>query len=719
MLKQANESVDNANKVNTLLGTKEFPFKDEAELKAYLQSKDVAEAVKRHVDNWNAVIDPMYREAAGIDPNIELPSRGKYSGARLNLNPIIEGKYEPTGGKIVGPAKGIGGTLTGTMQRKSPFARKAYGTGQNYLLNYHESIANTFNRQLEIANKRVFDNSLIDSGNAIVTDTGKSNVTMEDGEDTQAFPFKRTGFENKSIYVRKSLAKEYAIASDTVLNPYKGSVGVGINKAMSQAALAGLTDAAVHVSNLNTVLFQVPGGSGTHPVIDSMLSAALRADIPATILRAGIKGAPEIGKTKLWQNFLSKYMPESIQDAVSKGLLKNMTQMATIAQINASRASHGAQVGGMKQLGQVVNVADRVTRMVLDDTYQNLVKAGLVENTETARREFINQAGNYNLRTQGPWMRLLRQTWTAPFITAGRNFAVLGGRAVTADPGVRAESLKTAALLRANMVSKWVGTLALVGTVNYLISGKMTGYPGTKALSVSYKDKDGKVQQFDVGSLTGQTRALRTIGARGAIEASSKGLTGSNIGEAAVRDVVNTGLSIVSGPGPRFAFEAATGYPTAINVGRSSRVVAPGESQHLENIREAVMQSNPILSSIEEYNKPGGDMQKAIARQIPRLTLTPGTPEETLSKYPEIVTKAQSRQFIDGMIHDAHKVPEGERAAWAMKELSRLPPEEQAHGLRELQASKIVPKSSGPSVLKGSSIEKLMNIGKPKKSKGI
>ena len=114
-------------------------------------------------------------------------------------------------------------------------------------------------------------------------------------------------------------------------------------------------------------------------------------------------------------------------------------------------------------------------------------------------------------------MRFLRETWIAPFATAGRNFAVLGVRGATLrSGGARHRASRAAAALRANMAMKWIGTYVglKVGTVNYLISGKLTGYPGTPLGTISWKDKDGQVHYFNVAAMTGQARALRTIGAR-------------------------------------------------------------------------------------------------------------------------------------------------------------------------------------------------------------
>ncbi len=701
-----------AGDVNTLIGTKNFPFKSEAELQNYFKQPEVAEAVKRHVDNWNAAVEPMFKEAAGIDPNTELPSRGKYSGARVNLNPIIEGEYKPGDGPIVGANPG--GTLTGTFRRKSPFARQAKGTGQQYVLNYHETMANTFAKQLEIANKRRFDDQLVKTENAVISEPGKS-VKLPDGEATKAFPLIRKGFENKNIYVRQSLAKEYAHAADVVLNPYRGSVAVGFNKALAQSALAGLTDATVHIENLGTVLFQVPGSTGTPLLIDSLLSGAGRLDIPVTLARMGLKSIGEFGKSEMLQRpkikedgknpaidaamaqvdsssqKVQQYLPEKIIDSVNRALLKNTTQMASLAEMNATRTPHSNRMQGMKQLGQTVQGMDRITRMTLDDAYRNLVKEGLVKDTETNRREFVNQAGNYNLRTQGEWIRFLRQTWLSPFVTAGRNFASLGVKAATLNPGVEASSIKAAAALRAGMASKWIGTAVLVSTLNYLITGKLSGRKGTPfgAVDTGKNDENGQPLSFNVAAFTGQSRALRTVGARGAIEAYRNGLKPADIGGAAVRDVGNTALGALAGPGVKAAMIGLTGYSPAISVGRESAVVAPGESQVLENLRTAAMQANPITSSIEEARKPGGSTAKALERQLPRFTLAAGKPAQKMDRYPQIVEMAQANDFIEGMIHTARTIPMAQRQAFVEAQIKRLPPESWQKAVTEIKRRRV------------------------------
>lgn len=680
---------ENARQVNTLLGTRNFPFADTTQLREYFREPEVAEALRRHRENWEAAVDPMYRLAAGIDPTAELASRGRYSGARVNLNPVREGE-PPAPGPRVGGAPG--GNLTGTLRRRSPFARRATGRGMEYVLNYAETMANTFARQLEIANKRAFEDQLVRSGNAVIDDVGKRAI-LPDGDKTTSFPLIRRGFENKNIYVRQSLAEEYGAAANIMKTFLGQKTLTGANKAFAQAALAGLTDATVHVENLGTALFQVPGTSGAPLLLDAMLSGAGRLDVPLAVVRSGLKGMGEFGKTALFQNQLSKFLPEAIVNSVNRAVLKNITQMASLAEINATRAGHATRIPVARELSRTVGAADRVTRMVLDDTYRNLVREGLVRDTETNRREFVNQAGAYNLRTQGEWMRFLRQTWLSPFATAGRNFATLGVRGATLNPGVQASSLRAAALLRANMLSKWIGTAVLVGTANYLITGKLTGRPGTPIGSVDTgkNDENGKPLTFNVAAFTGQSRALRTTGLRGAIEAKRLGLPPADVAQAAFRDVANTGLGAVAGPGVRFGFTALTGQAPAVDVPRVAPRVPPGESQLLANTLAGLIHANPVVAGAYESQQPGGTLLHALASQAPRFTLSAGKPPEMVENYARIVSMAQGNEFIDDVIRRARQVPlAGEkRVKFVQEQIKRLPPEQQARAWEEMARRRV------------------------------
>ena len=173
-----------AAQVKTLIGGPKSPFKTEAEYQAFLNEPAVKTAIERHKALWDQVIEPMYRKAMQIDDSVELPSRGLQTGARVNL---FSPKDEP-GAPQRNMVQGVGqGNLTGTMRRKSPFGQQATGAGRTYNTNYHDMMANTYGRQLEVANKNAFENQLVDSGHAVIANVGE-RPTLPDGEETTSFP---------------------------------------------------------------------------------------------------------------------------------------------------------------------------------------------------------------------------------------------------------------------------------------------------------------------------------------------------------------------------------------------------------------------------------------------------------------------------------------------------------------------------------------------------
>lgn len=677
---------DAANRVFSFVGDN-GTFKTEQVYQDYLKRNEVQEAIKRHKDNWVNVIEPMFKEAMRIDPDTELPPRGLQTGARVNLAAIQEGEAVPKGA-VWSSGKG---NLLNTLQRKSPFGVRATGAGQAYLPNYIDLIENSFGKQLEIANKNVFDASLVKNGLAVIDKPGQHPTVG--GEATTAFPIKRKTLitpqgnfsKNEMIYVRNSIAREYRTAAN-VDNPWMvGRVLDGINR----AALAGLTDATVHLTNLSTSLAQLPV-SKLNLLTDSLLSSAGRADLLVAAGRVLQKAAPSVLRSKL----LKPILPERIVRSVEDAFWKNQSQLASLAEIGALKGRYPSTGPiGMRHMSELIQWYDKTVRAVLDDAYQDLAKRGIVENTETARREFVNQIGQYNTRAQGPIMQLARKSGIGPFATAGRTFNVMGVRGALLNPGVKATSPANALALRANAMSKWMGTLAFVGMANYLLTGKIAGRPGTGfgKIDTGKNDDQGRMLSFDVMGLTGQGRALRVTGARGAIDATMKGLPPKLAADASVRDIVNSWTSPIFGPPIRAGMVAASGFPAAINVGRVSRVVAPSESQAAENLKQALIDLNPVVSGISKSMEPGKDWQEAIKTQLPRFTLQAKQTERMMEQYPLIVRKAKARAFIDDVIHVARGIENpDDKIQYLRESLLKLDPADREHAMRTFKEAKVM-----------------------------
>jgi hypothetical protein len=633
---------ERAANVGSLIGQKGSPFKTEKEYQDFLKDSITQQAIARHIEMWNQTVDPMYKQAQLIDPDIELASRGLQTGARVNLFAVKEGEKN---GISSAP-----GNLRATLQRKSPFGRQAKGTGI-YNTNYADMMANTFSRQLEIANKNEFEKQLVASGNAIIGKPGEAPV-LEDGEVTQGFPLRTRTLVtekgaiplNQNLYVRKSLAAEYLRASNATprdFPPIVSAVTGGLNK----AALAGFTDFTVHGSNLFTALTTRPSVSGGL-LADTLLSMTGRADVLVT---------------------LGKLIIKSMKD--------NENQLGQLAEIGALRdygAAGKSKANPLMWSGKALNWMDKTTRLMLDDAYKSMVASNLVENSETARREFVNQVGQYNRRAQNAVLRLARDTGIGPFATAGTTFNALGVRTATMSPGIKASSNMAAAALRINVLSKWAGAFVLVGALNYAIVGKMVGRPGVPIGNVDTgrNDKNNRPLSVPVFDLLGLGRALRVTGIKGGMEAYRKGLSNADISNSAIRDIYNAQISPFAGPVIRFTGAVANVTPF-MGMPKPSPVVAPGENQFTSNVVNAVVNANPVAGSIRELRR-GAGLTSAVEKQFPRFVPKATQPLEMMAKYPEIVRKAQASAFVDDVAHQARYMEPAERSKFVRDSLNRL-----------------------------------------------
>lgn len=645
-LKDAQEFRNKADEVISIIGDEHSPFATEQEYQDFLAAPETKAAIERHINLWNEQIEPMYKKAMEIDPDEELPSRGLQTGARINLFGM-----DPESPATPGTVVGGGPSLTATFKRKSPFGVAATGTGP-YGVSYPDIMANTYGRQLSIANQNAFNKSLVDTGNAILAKPGQQ-ITIG-GQKTTAFPISRRVLVGESgaysqaqnIYVKSSLADEYLNAANPFGSRGKaGKITAAIGNAFNKMALAGLTDAFVHTSNLATVLMTRPGRGNLYA--DLIGSSLGRADVIPTIL-----------------------------SAFKKGFSNNTKQLGELAEIGALRSRHTVSNFG---LGKMIQWADQTTRLVMDDVYKDLAERGIVENTETSRREFVNQVGQYNQRLQGNLTRTLREIGTSPFITAGKTFTTLGVRNMTLSPGVEATSGLNAALLKADIAAKWVGSAGLLMALNYQLTkdkgGGVAGRPGVPIgrLDTGLSDEDGKPLTIPLLDIIGFGRGLRVTGVRGAADAIKNGLPLQTAVDASFRDIENSLIAPIAGPLPRFLIGAATGYPAATKVGRAFPVVPPEESQTLSDIKNAAIEANPIVGSVHDYLKEGGSIGQAAARQLPRFTLQPSKPPEMMEDYATIVHKAQAYTYIDDVVHRARRMPEKDRAAYVEKAMDALP----------------------------------------------
>jgi hypothetical protein len=659
---------DLANNVGTLVGGKGSPFRTEGEYQVFLSDPAFREAVERHNDQWKDVIGPQYKLAMSMDPSIQLPTRGLQTGARINLKPILEGSEEV---KAV-PSVGRGPQLTATFKRKSPFGRRATGGGEKYEIDYHELIANTFAKQSEIAKKNAFDNALVKAGLAVIDAPGQQvrigHGRSGEGVPTESFPLKRrvvitdkdgkthTFASNENIYVRKDLADEYRIVSDTD-KPLKIPVLTPSMKLITKAALAGVTNFAVHGSNLLTALFNRPTSGKL--LADTAMALGSRMDV-----------WPIMAKTFI------------------KALQNNQRQIAELTEIAAMRAFPRTK----NPFSRVLHWADKTTRLMLDDTYQSLVREGVLEDTETERREYVNGVGQYQRRLQGIFTRLAKDVGFGDFIVATKTFNTLGFKMAFGAPGAKPTSTLAWGALATNMAAKWVGAFVLLGVLNYVFSkkkgGGFQGRPGVKVgdWDTGLTTKRGEPLTVPFMDILGPGRALRETGVRGYITSKKLGLTENQALENAFKDVVNSAISPAIGPPVRFAHVAMFGREPTLGAPQIAPAASPEQKQWLLNLATAAKDVNAPAKAFFDW-RSGKPLGEALSRQGGRLALIPAKPDEVARNFPKIVHAGQMHRYTDSVAIEMRKLPIQERFAYMRKRFADdgLTSLERAEGIEMLE----------------------------------
>ena len=649
-----------AEKVTSIIGVKGSPFETEEAYQAFLASPEAKAAIRRHIQRWQEEKDPLYRKANDLDPDAPLETRGLQTGARINLAPILD------------PAEGTPTTVgalarpglirqAATRLRKDRFSLPASGSAKSYEGSYREIMAKGYEHEFPIAAQHEFINKLLYSGLAKLGAKEFPGIEIQ-GEPVKAYEYKVKNAPKQWIYVPKSLGAEY----EDIMGlgpkfriPYYTRAG----EFLTQQSVKGFAEGSTHAANL---LMEVFTGAGptANPMLNALLKSAGRADlfirIPQVIIGA-------LGDKR-----------EAMLDLLEVGAAKEAYRGA------------GPVTG-------LINKIDQGVRLNSAAIFDRMAKDGWVENTETNRREFIAQVGNYNKRLQPRLIQMLRDTHIQPFATAQHTFNVMGLRRLGMSPGMKASSNAAALALRADIAAGWLGFAAIVGTLNYMLNGNVTGPPGTRLGAVGWIGDDKRVHQFDVGRLTGFTRGARALGLQGMVEASRQGLNTQAQLEALAQGPGSVSVGMVSGPLNRLATIAATGKRPGFPMVQESDVMPPQteknfklrKTQAVENIATAVREANPLVDFTTGLGNVamGGEEPDLFRRQFSRYMPTTGPKPETIKALPAIVEQGQLKTYAEAFAREARKQPPLQRMKWVNEKLAKdqVAPELRPRLLRELQ----------------------------------
>lgn len=551
--------------VATLVGQHEgAAFKSEAEYQAALQDPKIQELIGRWKKHVNEYMNDTFRTLKGLDASEELLGRGKQTGARINLKAVREDGDVLTGGS---------GNINAARRNFSAFAKRATGQAEAYDTNAKAVLENSVARTWSKATRVRMLNSLINTGLAKFAEPGQQ-VKDIGGEPVSAIDVKipEGGQQiSKTLYVKSSLMQEIRGALGTDIAPEP----IPAVKLMNTISLYGPLDSIFHVANVLTGITSSPGAQTFLGEVARKIPGANIADTLARVAHAGyevVKGSPEI--------------QQKLAELAKEGSLR------------------GRDHDGIS--GKVIGLVDEASRIALDKMFDNLVKRGLMQDTPTSRREFINSAtGQYQIRLQGYVTRWLRQYGISPFITAGSTFNRLGIKALAGGFGGEATSKSAARQMRATqIVGNIVVPVVTAAAINALLGADDEDKKDVPLGGIYLgRDEKGKPKYYDLLKFSGIRRGLNVSGLGPALEAVLAGRSPSKAFDEGVRTAFNSNIHPIAGPAAKALYSGATGNELAMGL-PGGPMAQPGESQMMENIAFGAKKVNPLIEgAVDSYRE--------------------------------------------------------------------------------------------------------------------
>jgi hypothetical protein len=595
---------EKAREVRTIIGMPldgdplKNPFLSEADYQRYRSDPQVREAVERYRSEVVPILERNFRDAQGLEDTDPINSHTQIPGLPVNFK-VPQGEVRP------GTVSTRRGEPTNPKQRKLPFANEATGAADAYEIGLDALIDHSVRRGTALAAQARMYRSLEAAGLAEWGPRGQPREINGQAarELKEVRPPKGTQEAKAgetSLYLDGRVYDEVRQALQ-VDAPWKRWWGTGL---LSRATLASTVEFAYHGKNLLTQLFK-PGVTWN----------------PATLLGTAYKVV-----------------------SGDRATAERLVELARIGAMKESGSEAGlllperyARLDPTAWTSKALDVLGRTMRLVSDDAFTRLARRGLVAGSETNRRDFINQLGQYNQRAQNGLVAWLRQTGVGPFATAGTNFYMQGLRAMAFSPGVKATSFGAAVALRAEMLAKVGAVAGAVVLANYLRWGRVDGDDNTPfgAMKVG-EDSQGRTVYLDLLAMTGVTRGMRETGTLALAEglrpgARARGTEGADIGAQAFGSALHAALHPAMGPSVSFVHTLATGENTL------GRRVAPLREQ-APHFAAAFLEANPVIAELTRGMRLGKEFEalptagRLLGPFGPRVSRQPpGTPHRTIT----------------------------------------------------------------------------------------
>ncbi len=582
-------------------------------------------AMQDVINRWNADFVPVQealgKKARGLEPTDPIHSFTQVPGSPMNLKPVRPGEAASKSHASTGGGKG---NLRNVQFRRLGTTLQAHGNAAAYDISLRKIIEKTLVDAADLAAKadaaRIMERAMLGAW-------GRAGSIEINGEKFPEVPFTRppkgtqaNTSERDTFHVHPKAHEEWLRAdSFDRVEPYQ-KVFAALATVPTVGSLASAVEAITHTLNLGGALF-LPG---VH------LNDVIRG------VRNRTKNDPDFKAALVRLAKINAVKPRGLESGSFVDLANKVIGLAG-HQVPEHVTIRGRQVQ-TKNLdpthwgGKWLDAFSDVMRISMDKAFDRLVKRGLVKDTETNRRDFINKnLGQYNEGPMNGALRWVRRTGLGPFAVAGTTMTLRAMRLLTGGIGIPAASWGAAAQLRAEALGRLAVVLGSTFALNYAWWGRWDGDDQTPfgELKIGV-DKNGKTVSWPTPASIFR-RGLRAVGLLAIIEGARQGKMPGEIADRAAKDMMHSAFHPLLGPAYQLAHTAATGE-NAIGMHVAGKA-KKGESQIFQyNVPAAAGNLNPMVANLTGLDNPSKEQtewyEKVMKLAGPLAPKTHGPPKK-------------------------------------------------------------------------------------------
>jgi len=629
-LKDAAKANRAAENVRSLIGVDGTRLGSEREFRDNINS-DSYKAFRERWKPFSDKLDELYRVALDIDKGEMIDSVSQLDGGIFHAKAIREGETLDDGHVIVSARGAAGhnpfgqqGNLENPRVRRLGSSIKFTGAAEGYDIDPGRVIAFSLSRRMKNAAKANMYRKLVDAGLAHMHEPGDAvpegwrllpTRKLPPGVDAPPNAKEVNLVVHPEAYPEVVRALELS-GMDVLMGMYKGTpVGQFFGGKIP------LTQTAAF---LNTIGIAEGLTHTTGNVVKTLAAGGLRSlpDMIRTIYGV-MGGSVRLQKELLDLSAMGALKPRGVESSLDQqGVLWGGRTDPTSY---VTRLQHATT-------GKFMDRFDDALRLSMSHAFDRIAKAypGVV-NTEGAKRDFINQLGNYQRQTQHWAVALLRDVGIGPFATAATNNVAQSIRALTLGRGIRTADRRTDLALRGEMALQVAGVLGTGFLLNYLLHRRVDGDENTPLGGLKLPGDNGYI---DLANLANLRRGSKTVGLEALIEGARYGGAGASASKIAGRAKENLAEAVAH---PLAGPLVDTGRTAAVGKNAIGMEMVKKSELHefWPAVQAALVNANPSIASAVRLF--GG-------------TTRPGKPEGPL----ETVTKGLG---LGGIIKRSHRPP--------------------------------------------------------------